>query len=495
MNQALVESQKLWQEAGLPEDFLVNLQPCEKPDPIVDSSFKLGSVAQITIGLAGLSAAYLHYLKTGKSQTVSVDSRHAIIEFKSENYFLIDDKRPKGDLFDRLAGLYRTKDGFVRIHTNFPHHKKGILDLLRCGETRDSVQEALLEWHSQDFEDQAAANKMCATKARTFDEWDIHPQAIALKGVKPVEIVKVGEAPKRDLSHQFDLDSALGGVRVLDLTRVLAGPIAGRTLAAYGAEVLHITSPNLPDLPHLDMDTSRGKRNAQLDLTVLEEKAKLENLAKASDVFLQGYRPGGLTEKGFGVENLTEARPGLIYASLTAYGWEGPWKDRRGFDSLVQNATGFGYAEALAFANPTTDSNQILPRPLPCQAIDHAAGYFLAYGINVALCKTILEGGSWEVRVSLAGVAQWIRSLGRVSLQDVDKEELTLPGDPFDGEIIANTAVFHQAKPDNKISFDDEYSSQIKAIRHAASLSLTPAKEKDAPLTLDTHSASWIKTE
>lgn len=251
---------------------------------------------------------------------------------ESESYWLLNNEKPGGDLFDELSGIYKTKDGFVRIHTNFPHHKQGILDLLQCQATRESIQTALFNWDSQEFEDQAAQRNMCATKFRTFEEWDKHPHALAMKTTSPVELVKVAEAPKRKI--KLDISSPLDGIRILDLTRVLAGPVAGRTLAAHGADVLLITSPHLPDLPVLDKDTSRGKRTTQLDLRSEDERNSLRKLAKQADVFLQAYRPGGLFEKGFGVQNLVENRPGIVYASLTAYGWEGIWKDRRGVQNV-----------------------------------------------------------------------------------------------------------------------------------------------------------------
>lgn len=175
---------------------------------------------------------------------------------------------------------------------------------------------------------------MVATALRSFEEWDKHPQAEAIRGIPPVTVVKVGDAPKRKSNGNYA--TPLEGVRVLDLTRVLAGPVCGRTLAAYGAEVLLITSPKLPDLPNIDVETSRGKRTAQVDLTSADDRASLHSLVHEADVFLQAYRPGGLRDKGFGVEDLVKEKPGIVYASLCAYGWEGPWKNRRGVGVLPQ---------------------------------------------------------------------------------------------------------------------------------------------------------------
>ena len=227
-------------------------------------------------------------------------------------------------------------------------HKQGILDILKCQPTRQSIQEALLGWNSVDFETAAAEIKMVATALRSFEQWDAHPHAQALKGTPPVVLLKVGDAPKREVKG--NLTRPLEGIRVLELTRVLAGPVCGRTLAgemlvstlltlclyyrciviAHGADVLWVTSHKLPDLPNLDVDTSRGKRTTQLDLNDPAGRETFTSLVKDTDVFLQSYRPGGLAGKGFGVEEVVKARPGIVYASLTAFGWDGPWKDRRG---------------------------------------------------------------------------------------------------------------------------------------------------------------------
>lgn len=195
---------------------------------------------------------------------------------------------------------------------------------------------------------------MVVTALRSFDEWDQHPQRKALANTPPVVLRKIGDAPKRKLPSCGKLTQRLEGIRVLDLTRVLAGPICGRTLAgklpsraqnnltqcpchvlAHGADVLLITSPKLPSLPILDVETSRGKRTTQLDLTEESDRERLETLVKNTDVFLQAYRPGGLQDKNLGPEEVSKARPGVVYASLTAYGWEGPWKGRRGVSTRL----------------------------------------------------------------------------------------------------------------------------------------------------------------
>jgi crotonobetainyl-CoA:carnitine CoA-transferase CaiB-like acyl-CoA transferase len=232
-------------------------------------------------------------------------------------------------------------------------HRKGILDILRCDPSREAVSQALRQWTAEDFQAEAAARNMCAAALQSPEEWDSHPQGIALAELPCVRLVRIGDAPKRVVGSVGNgrlPEWPLDGIRVLDLTRVLAGPVCGRTLAgllakepmqgvgllrfylhlAHGADVLLITSPNLPALPLADIETSRGKRTTQLDLTLPEHRSTLISLAREADVFLQAYRPGGLSDKGFGTEDLTKMRPGIVYASLTAYGWEGPWRDRRG---------------------------------------------------------------------------------------------------------------------------------------------------------------------
>lgn len=261
---------------------------------------------------------------------------------------------------------------------------------------------------------------------------------------------------------------------------------------AFGADVLLITSPNLPALPSLDVDTSRGKRTTQLDLKTEADRAKLHTLVKDADVFLQAYRPGGLRDKGLGVEDVVKAKPGIVYASLCAYGWEGPWKNRRGFDSLTQTATGFNVAEGEAYAafrGETSAGSRPPPKPFPMQALDHAAGYLLAFGINTALARTITEGGSWEVRVSLAAVGQWIRSLGQVEPSVAFSSNLSLPSSPQSPEIVPLSVLLSQSRQRGKDS--DEPRKTMTAVKHSAVLSQTPVLETFAPIVLNANNPTW----
>ncbi len=382
----------LWLGAGGDEEALANVA-LTGADPALPSSFRVGTAAQAAIAAAGLAAAEVWRQRAGRSQGVAVDMRHAAVEFRSERYARIDGK-PPGPAWDKIAGVYATRDGRkVRLHTNFPHHRDRVLKLLGCSYERDAVQAALMKWDAEALETAAAEAKAIATMLRSPEEWAAHPQGKAVASLPLFEIVKIGEAPARRLPA--GAERPLAGIRVLDLTRVIAGPVCGRTLAAHGADVMRITAPHLPGLPDLDIDMGRGKLSAALDVRAAEDCERLAALMRESHVFVQGYRPGGLAALGFAPEALAEMRPGIVAVSLSAYGHAGPWAGRRGFDSQVQNASGINVAEAEAAGVPP-------PRELPCQALDHASGYLMAFGAMMALLRKAREGGSWHVRVSLA---------------------------------------------------------------------------------------------
>ena len=317
----------------------------------------------------------------------------------------VDGEAP-GERWDRIAGAYPCGDGrWVRLHTNFPHHRDGVLALLGCAYDRDAVAAALRGWRAFDFEQAAAEAGLVVAAMRTFAEWDAHPQSAAIAARPAVSITRIGDAPPAPLPP--NPDRPLSGLRVLELTRVIAGPVGGRTLAVHGADVLLLTSPSLPSIPTLVIDTGRGKHSAHLDLRDPDGPATMRELLSGADVFLQGYRPGGLAGLGFAPADAARLRPGIVCVSLSAYGATGPWGGRRGFDSLVQTATGFNAAEAEAAGLDT-------PKPLPAQALDHASGYLLAFGALAALHRRATEGGSWHVEVSLARTGHWLRGLGRV---------------------------------------------------------------------------------
>lgn len=397
----------LWQSAALPAEALEFVR-LTGADPVLPSSFAVGAAAQSTIAAAALAACELGHARGAPRQQVAVDMLHAALECSA--WFSIDGVVP--DLWDPFSGLYRTSDGAVRIHANFAHHRDGALRLLGLDPAkaqRADAEAALLSWQALDFESKAAERNLVVTALRSFDEWDATPQGRALKDqplfrIEPIG--RTGDAPPLALPPLAADAKPLSGIRVLDLTRILAGPVGGRALAAYGADVLLINSPHLPNISAI-ADTSRGKLSAFADLRSDEGRAALNELVAEAHVFIQGYRPGGLVELGFGPEAVATARPGIVYVSLSAYGIEGPWAGRRGFDSLVQTAMGFNRAEGEAAGNGK-------PRPLPIQILDEATGYLMAMGAAAALWRQQQEGGSWHVQVSLAQTGRWLRGLGRV---------------------------------------------------------------------------------
>lgn len=396
----------LWRQAGL-----AGVPPAELAgeEPVLPSSFRIGAAAQAVVAAATAAAAEIHRRRGGPAQRAKVSMRHAALAFSSERYLRLDG-RPAPAGWDDIAGTYRCGDGrFVRLHTNFPHHRAGVLRLLACEGNREAVGRALQGWDAFAFEQAAAEAGLCVAAMRSFAEWDAHPQGQAVATLSPLRIDRIGDAPPVPLPPPAT--RPLQGVRVLDLTRVIAGPVCGRTLAAHGAEVLHISAAHLPSFDDLLPDTGRGKRSAALDLRGEAGRASLRALAAEADVFLQGYRPGAIAGHGFSPPALAALRPGIVCISLSAYGEVGPWGNRRGFDSLVQTASGFNHAEAVAAGADPADA---APKVLPCQALDHASGYLLAFGTLAALLRRAEEGGSWRVRVSLAGTARWLRGLGRI---------------------------------------------------------------------------------
>jgi crotonobetainyl-CoA:carnitine CoA-transferase CaiB-like acyl-CoA transferase len=453
---------ELWTGAGGDADALASVA-LTGSDPVLPSSFRVGAAAQASIAAAGLAAAEIWRARTGRKQTVCVDMRHSAAEFRSERYMRVADK-PPGSPWDRIAGIYRTGDErWVRLHTNFPHHRDGILKLLGCAYEREAVQAALMKWQGETLETQAAEAGLATAMMRSPEEWAAHPQGRTIAALPLIEIEKIGEAPARALPK--DAERPLSGVRVLDLTRVIAGPVCGRTLAAHGAEVMRITAPHLHGLPLLDMDTGRGKLSASLDLRAGEERERLASLLRGAHVFVQGYRPGGLAALGFSPEACADIKPGIVAVTLSAYGHEGPWAGRHGFDSLVQTACGINHAEAEAAGIDR-------PKELPCQALDHATGYLMAFGAMLALSRKAREGGSWHVRVSLAQTGHWLKGLGRVAGG--------LDGPDPKAEDVTDLLETMET-PLGALTF----------VRHAAVLSETPAHWSRPPVKLGTHAPVW----
>lgn len=450
----------LWRRAG-GEPGALERVTLAGADPILPTDFKIGTAASATIAAGALAAAEIWRLRTGREQAVSVDLRAAVAAFRSERYQRLETD-PSLDRRDPVFGFYRAGDGrFIQIHSNLPHHREGALKLLGCEATREAVADAVAKWTAGDLEDAFAAAGLPTGMVRSRAEWHAHPQGRAVAALPLFEIVKIGEAPPEPAG---DGPRALSGLRVLDLTRVIAGPVCGRTLAAYGADVLLVTAPHLPNVPGLVVDTGLGKLSASLDLRRGTDLETLRGLIRGTDVFSQSYRPGALAHWGLAPEDVARLRPGIVYVTLSAFGHEGPWRERRGFETIIQSVSGMAHEQGIAAGGEA-------PRHLPAQVVDHGTGYLAAFGAQMALARRAHEGGSYLVRVSLAQTGRWVDALGRV-------EGRSTPD-------LAPDAV-----QDLMADMDTPF-GRLRHVRPAARLAETPAFWARPTVPPGTHPAAW----
>ncbi|MBV9836155.1 MAG: CoA transferase [Alphaproteobacteria bacterium] len=436
-------------------------------DPVLPTPFRIGAAGAATVAAAALAAAALWEARTGRRQQVNVDLRQAAASLRSGTYMKLGD----GELPHRrnaIMGCYPTKDGrWSYLHCNFPNHRAAALGVLGVAEDREAVARAVTRWNAADLEEAIIAAKGAGGMVRSQAEWSSHPQAIAIASLPLLEIVRVGDSPPEPLPGG---DRPLSGIRVVDITRVLAGPTGARTLAEHGAEVMKITAAHLPNLGYQEWDTGHGKLSAQLDLRQPASLDTLRSLIRQADVFSQGYRPGSLAQRGLSLDALTALRPGLVYVSLSAFGHAGPWAERRGFDTVVQTVSGITTRQAEAVAG-----NSVGPQFYPVSAIDYCTGYLMAFGAMVALERRAREGGSWLVRISLAQVGKWLVDLGEVpvaSLAGVPEE--------FDADERARWSM--TSKTPNGL---------LRHLRPVAQMSETPPRWARPSVPLGHHPPVW----
>ncbi len=430
-------------------------------DPVLPGRFRVGTAAMASIAAAALAASECWTIRTGRRQDVALDARTAAATFRSERYLRVNGKRA-GEVWNPVSGFYQAGDGrWIQLHCNFAHHRAGALRVLGVEEKREAVEAEIKRRKADELEDALAAAGMCAGMIRTRDEWRAHPQGRAVAELPLFEIIKIGDAAAQRPGQGR---RPLSGVRALDLTRVIAGPVCGRTLAEHGADVLSISAPHVPHMDSHVMDNGRGKLSASLDLRRQEDVERLRELIRDADVFLQSYRAGALGARGFAPEDLARLRPGIVYATLNAYGHAGPWRERRGFDSLVQCVSGIAHEGGVAAGGDE-------PKHLPAQALDHATGFLLAFGIAVALGRRAREGGSWLVRVSLARTGRWFDGLGRA-----DGPEAHDPGVEDVKDLLEET---------------DTPFGRLSHVAPAARLSETPGRWARPAVPLGTHAPAW----
>ncbi|TKY85084.1 hypothetical protein EX895_006164 [Sporisorium graminicola] len=566
---------QLWAQAQLPSRVLENtiqrgnVMLINEPSgagQAVRSSFQLTAVAQAccaAIALAERLRLALERIKASSAgeaeverlvlDRVEVDARHAIAEYVGWTKVHIG-QAGKGQMlreavatdseagrevlnidahavadWDALAGLYRTRPnphrtvtGVVRIHTNFPHHKLGILQMLNLAPRtarwtdariyedvfahveRADLQRELSKWDAFEFEHAAQEAGLCVTAYRSRAEWEASEMAQALRvwmgdnaaGGSAFRISHI-DSPT-PTARRRSTTSRPDKLRVVDMSRVIAGPISTRTLAAHGADVLLLSSARLPNLPLRELDTARGKRTAFVELppggSGLTEQ--MDALLRGADVVSQAYRPQGLAERGLSAEEVQKIRPGIVYAELCAFGFTGPWADRRAYDSLTQTACGINYLEGLSYQQheSATEVGEVEPKALPVQALDYAAGSLMCFATLACKCRAILErindpsddeeemeAKGWKVQISLASTAEWIMSLGQI---DGDEAWTTPPQDIIPMHDEARLAAITSSYKVRGISQQDVH---VLAVRHASLPDATSEADDGLRWTVPSH--------
>jgi crotonobetainyl-CoA:carnitine CoA-transferase CaiB-like acyl-CoA transferase len=420
--------------AGWSEDRTSAVEITGSMDPVLPTSFKITETATAALAAVGLAVSDVWEVRTGRRQDIGIDTRQATASLRSGHYLKIDGAAVD---FGRnpVAGVYPAKNGrWSYIHANFPNHREAALKVLGVQPDPQAVAKAVSQWDALELEEAIIAAKGAGGMVRTMAEWAEHPQAKAVATLPLMEIIRIGDSKPEDLPRG---DRPLSGVRVLDLTRVIAGPTCARTLAEHGADVLKITGKHLPSLGRQEYDTGHGKLSAHLDLREDKDKEILRGLVREADVFSQGYRPGTLGSRGFSPEALAEIRPGIVCVSLCAFGHAGPWASRRGFDTVVQTVSGITHRQGELFPGEKPG-----PQFYPVAAIDFLTGYLMAAGAMVALARRAREGGSWVVRISLAQVGKWLVDQGQVpesKLKGIAKE--FTPAELDGWSMVSNTPV------------------------------------------------------
>ncbi|MGK5543974.1 CoA transferase [Streptomyces sp. URMC 127] len=373
------------------------------PGGTLPSRLPVRELARATVTVAALAAAELAAARRGGGPlpAVRVDDGAVATAFVSERHLRVDGRA--GATFAPLSRFWRTRDGWVRTHANYPHHRARLTEALGLSRTAgqdvtpDDVAAELALRDAEEIQETVNAAGGLAVAVRSAAAWAAHPQGAAVTRRPLLTLERIADGPVRVLPP--DPAAPAEGLRVLDLTRVIAGPVATRTLGLLGADVLRIDPPGLPESQDAHNDTGFGKRSAVLDLARRADRAVFEDLLARADVVVTGYRPGALDRHGLSPEALAERRPGLVVGQLSAWGTDGPWAGRRGFDSLVQAACGIAVTEAAPDGTPGA---------LPAQALDHGTGYLLAAAVLRAVTEQRTTGGTRLARLSLARTAHWL---------------------------------------------------------------------------------------
>jgi crotonobetainyl-CoA:carnitine CoA-transferase CaiB-like acyl-CoA transferase len=386
-------------------------------DAVFSTPFQIGSACANVLAGVGVAVSDIWEQKTGQRQHASIDVRHAAATLRSSLYLQSEQgsgefatfRNPSMSHMISLTQPWPTRDGrWFLPHFNLPHLQARVLGVLGCEPTPESAAAAVLKWDALDLEaaiDEAGA---CGAMVRSNDEWLAHPHGQALAAMPLVQITKVADSDPEPFPEQ---GPPLAGIRVLDLTRILAGPMAARTLAEHGADVLMVTAQHLPQVKEHVLDTSHGKRSCFLDLQNESDRAQLEQLVDKADVFSQGYRPGVMAKFGFSPEQLAARRPGIVSLSISCFGPDGPFSHRPGWEQIAQTVTGI-----------CDEGSPARPTLLPASACDYTTGFLGAYGVLLALERRAREGGSYHVQVSLCQSGMFIYRHGKVNFDSPDMD-------------------------------------------------------------------------
>ncbi len=433
-----------WDQAEFDE----TSEPLATPMPI-------GQVASIALGAVGIAGNAIAEQRGAPQGWVRTGARAAGLAMCANDYLRVDGSAPIS--WPELTRFYRAADGWVFLHGGFAPHTARLIAALDAPADREGLSARLAEMTAQEIEDTCIAANTCGRRLRTPAEWASHPaaHAIAVQPVLSISALAPGAAhPWRQASLP------LQGVRVLDLSRVLAGPTIGRTLVEHGADVLRIAAPKIPSIEPLVIDTGYGKRSAFVDLDTGEGRAAFDTLLSSADVVIDGYRPGALARHGLAAHDLAEQRPGLVYLTLSGFGETGPWAGSRGYDSLVQAAVGLSGGEP--------------PKRLPCQPLDYLAGYLGAFAIMRALMVRAESGAGAHIDLSLAGMALWLRTMSN-RIGPVGMPEDRNPGfDEIANELISLTTPF----------------GRVTTLRPALDVAWRP-RQWASPHPLGTHPPVW----
>jgi crotonobetainyl-CoA:carnitine CoA-transferase CaiB-like acyl-CoA transferase len=406
-------------------------------DPILPTPFRIGDLGAAAIAAAAAQAARLFEQRTGMVQTVHVDVDAAAVAMRSSRYLTSVPAVPPPTR--RPVGFYRAGDGrWIFMQRLFPHHFDRQLEVLRCEPDDEAIARAVAQWSAGDLEEAIVAAGASAALVRTAEEWAAHEQGRALARLPLFAITKTGDSAPEPVTASTG--RPLSGLRVLDVTRVLAGPICARTLAEHGAQVLRVGTSAWPDDPQMIRDTGHGKRSCELDLASAGGADALRRLVAGADVFSQGYRPGAIDKLGFSPADLARIRPGIITVSISAFGPDGPWRDRRGFDSVVQSASGI--ADELAGLPSAAGGGDGSPRALPANPLDYTTGYLAAFLVMVALGRRARDGGSYHIDLSLAQTGRYLAELPRADGELVAAREPYLPRTRLDELMITRVTPY-----------------------------------------------------